>query len=158
MLDDFIELTSETNGQPDGGNNMPSFNHSYICAEILGQLYENKTVKALPELTLDIQNGLTPDISVYPREKVVPNFLKDFPKYPEMPLLAIEVISANQNIQTVLEKAEILVHHGVKTVWAIEPFTNTIFVTTASGVEKFSSQALSSEGIQVDFQKVFANH
>ena len=136
---------------------MSSFNHSYICAEILGQLYENKTVKALPELTLDIQKGLTPDISVYPREKIVPNFMKDYPKYPEMPLLAIEVISANQNIQTVLEKAELLVNHGVKTVWAIEPFTNTIFVTTASGVQKFPSQELTSEGIKIDFKKVFAD-
>jgi hypothetical protein len=54
-----------------------SFNHSYICAEILEQLVANKAIKALPELTLAIERGLTPDISIYPREKVTPNFLKD---------------------------------------------------------------------------------
>jgi Uma2 family endonuclease len=158
MLDELTELTNESSETSGEVNDMPSFNHSYICAEIMGQLYENKAVKALPELTLDIQNGLTPDISVYQRDKVVPNFLKDFSKYPEMPLLAIEVISANQNIQTVLEKAEMLVQHGIKTVWTIEPFTNTIFVTTTSGVKKFHNQAIESENIKVDFASIFASH
>ena len=134
---------------------MPSFNHSYICADILEQLYENKTIKALPELTLEIGKGLTPDISIYPKEKVAPNFLKDYLKYPEMPMLAIEVISATQNIQDLLEKAEVLIAHGIKTVWTIEPFTNTIFVTTGSGVKKFPSQEIESEGIRVDFKKIF---
>jgi Uma2 family endonuclease len=132
-----------------------SFNHSYICAEILEQLYANKAIKALPELTLAIERGLTPDISIYPREKVTPNFLKDYAKYPEMPLLAIEIISATQNIQDLLEKAETLIAHGIQTVWTIEPFTNTIFVTTASGVQKFPSQELESNGVKVDFKKIF---
>ncbi len=29
---------------------LPSFNHSYICAEIIEQISENKMFKALPEL------------------------------------------------------------------------------------------------------------
>lgn len=134
---------------------LSSFNHSYLCAEILAQLYDNKAIKALPELTLEIGKGLTPDISVYPSEKIAPNFLKDYLRYPEMPLLAIEVISATQNIQDLLEKAEVLIAHGIKTVWTIEPFTNTIFVTTGSGVKKFTGQAIESDGIKVDFQKIF---
>ncbi len=158
MLDELTEFTSETSETSGEVNDMPSFNHSYLCSEILGQLHENKAIKALPELTLDINKGLTPDISVYPREKVVPNFLKDFPKYPQMPLLEIEVISANQNIQDVLEKAELLVQHGIKAVWAVEPFTSTIFVTTPSGVQKFSSQEIESENIKVDFAKIFADN
>lgn len=151
MLAELEELETER----DEEREMPSFNHSYICAEILGQLYENKAIKALPELTLEIGKGMTPDISIYPREKVAPNFLKDYPKYPEMPVLAIEVISATQNIQDLLEKAEVLIAHGIKTVWTIEPFTNTIFVTTASGVEKFPSREIESDGIKVDFKKIF---
>ena len=47
---------------------IPSLNHSFICAEIAEQLFENKTTKALPELTLDIDKGITPDISIYPRD------------------------------------------------------------------------------------------
>jgi Uma2 family endonuclease len=72
-----------------------------------------------------------------------------------MPLLAIEVISASQNIQDLLEKSKLLVQHNVKAVWTIEPFTNTIFVTTPSGIQKFPSQLIESEGIQVDFKKIF---
>jgi Uma2 family endonuclease len=116
---------------------------------------ENPDIEPLPELTLDIGKGITPDISVYPKEKVAPNFLKDYAKYPEMPIIAIEVISASQNIQDLLDKSELLVAHNIKAVWTIEPFTNTIFVTTQDGVKKFPSQEIESEGIKVDFRKIF---
>ena len=134
---------------------MPSLNHSFICAEIIEQLLENKSVRALPELTLNIGNGITPDISVYPRDKIKPDFWKDVSRYPEMPILAIEVISASQNIQDLLDKSTMLAANGVKVVWTIEPFTNTIFVTTKDGIKKFTNQEIVSEGIKVDFQKIF---
>ena len=134
---------------------MPSFNHSYICNRLLQQLFTNDKIEALPELTLNIERGMTPDISIYPKEKVVPDFLNDFAKYPDMPILAIEIISASQNIQDLLDKSKVLVNHNVKAVWTIEPFTNTIFVTTPSGIQKFPSQTIESEGIKVDFQKIF---
>ena len=75
---------------------MPSFNHSIICADIAEQIYENKQMKALPELTVDIGNSITPDLSVYERDKIKPNFRRDVTRYGEMPILAIEVISASQ--------------------------------------------------------------
>jgi Uma2 family endonuclease len=139
----------------EGQEEMPSFNHSVICADIAEQIYENKRMKALPELTLDIGKGITPDLCVYERDKLKPNFWRDITRYPTMPILAIEVISASQNIQDLLIKAETLVAHGVKAVWTIEPFTNTIFVTTKNGEEKFTNQAVESEGIKVDFRKIF---
>ena len=134
---------------------MPSLNHSFICAEIAGQLYENKEIKALPELTLDIDKGITPDISIYPRGQIQPNFRRDITRFSEMPILAIEVISASQNIQDLLIKADTLIANGVKTVWTIEPFTQTIFVTTKDGEEKFTNREIESEGIKVDFAKIF---
>jgi Uma2 family endonuclease len=73
-----------------------------------------------------------------------------------MPILAIEVISASQNIQDLLIKADTLVANGVKTVWTIEPFTETIFVTTKDGEEKFTNQEIESENIKVDFRKIFS--
>jgi len=45
---------------------MPSLNHSYVCLQLLKQLIINDETIPLPELTLDIANGLTPDISVFP--------------------------------------------------------------------------------------------
>jgi Uma2 family endonuclease len=136
---------------------MPSLNHSIICLRIIRQLIENPNLEPLPELTLDIDKGITPDISVYPKEQIKPNFSRDITKFTEMPVLAIEVISASQNIQDLLIKADVLVEKGVKTVWTIEPFTNTIFVTTRDGEKKFTNQTIESEGIEVDFKKIF-NH
>ena len=150
MLDEMEVILTDTEERE-----MPSFNHSYICNRLLQQLFTNDRIEALPELTLNIEKGLTPDISVYPKENVTPDFLNDFAKYPDMPLLAIEVISASQNIQDLLEKSKVLVNHNIKAVWTIEPFTNTIFVTTPTGIQKFPSQVIENEGITVDFKKIF---
>ncbi len=151
----ILAEVEEITGEFPEEQKMPSFNHSYICNRILRQLFENPKIDALPELTLNIDKGITPDISVYPSEKIKADFLKDFPKYSEMPILAIEVISASQNIQDLLEKAEMLISNGIKSVWTVEPFTNTIFVTDSKGTKKAPSQIIESEQITVDFQKIF---
>ena len=151
MLAELEEIAIEQSGEKE----MPSLNHSFICAEIIEQLLDNKQIRALPELTLNLGQGITPDISVYERGKIKPDFWRDITRYPEMPILAIEIISASQNIQDLLEKSEMLVANGVKAVWTIEPFTNTIFVTTKDGIRKFTNQTVESEGITVDFQKIF---
>ena len=150
MLAELEETTIESEEKE-----MPSLNHSVICLRILRQLVENPNIEPLPELTLDIEKGITPDISIYPKEQIKPNFSRDITKFTEMPILAIEVISASQNIQDLLIKADMLIEKGVKTVWTIEPFTNTIFVTTKDGEKKFTSQIIESEGIKVDFTKIF---
>jgi Uma2 family endonuclease len=149
MLAELDEITVEEEKE------MPSLNHSVICLRIIRQLIENPNIEPLPELTLDIERGITPDISIYPKDQIQPNFRRDITKFTKMPLLAIEVISASQNIQDLLIKADALIKNGVKTVWTIEPFTNTIFVTTPNGEEKYTSQEIESEGIKVDFKKIF---
>jgi len=150
-VEEIEEITEEQIEEKE----MPSFNHSYICNRILRQLFENEAIDALPELTLDIERGITPDISIYPKEIVKPNFLRDFVRFPEMPIVAIEIISASQNIQDLLEKAELLVQNGVRAVWTIEPFSGSIFVTTKNSEEIFHNQEVESEGIKVDFKKIF---
>ena len=134
---------------------MPSLNHSYICLQILRQLLQNERVEPLPELTLDIANGLTPDISIFPKEQIHPNFFRDVPKFQQMPVLAIEVISASQTIEELLEKASQLIQAGVKVVWTIEPHSRSVFVTTPSEEKLFHDGVVENEEIQVDFAKVF---
>ena len=151
MLED-----NESAIQPEGDfEAMPSLNHSYICLQITRQLLLNDTIEPLPELTLDIANGLTPDISVFPKNQIHPNFFHDIIKFKESPLLAIEVISASQTIQEMLAKALLLVQGGVKTVWTIEPHSQSVFVTTATKEALFHREVVESEGIKVDFAKVF---
>ncbi|MDM8569119.1 Uma2 family endonuclease [Thiotrichales bacterium HSG1] len=134
---------------------MPSLNHSYICSRILRQLFENKSIEALTELTIDIENGLTPDISVYATKDIQPNFLRDITKMTQMPILAIEVISSSQNIQYILEKSEHMVKNGIKAIWTIEPYTKTIFITTEQGEEIIHNQTVTTNNIKVDFNAVF---
>lgn len=150
LSEELVEIEKEETEKE-----MPSFNHSYICTEILLHLSKNEHYKPLVELTLDVDNGLTPDISVFPKGKIKPNFFQDITKYPEMPTLAIEIISASQNIQDLLLKAKLLVRNGVKAVWTIEPFGNTIFITTKEGEQRFHNTEIESEGIKIDFRQIF---
>jgi Uma2 family endonuclease len=145
----------ETIEQVEEVEEMPSFNHSYICWKISQAVSSNEKFAPLPELTLNIGNGITPDISVYPIEQIKPNFWQDIIRFPEMPMLAIEVISASQNIQDLIEKSQVLIDSGTKAVWTVEPFTNTVFVTTKEGKKRIHNQVVESEGIKVDFRQIF---
>jgi Uma2 family endonuclease len=133
----------------------PSLNHSYICAQVMRQLLQDERFQPLPELTLDLGNGITPDISVFPKEKIRPDFFEDILKVQELPVLAIEVISSSQNIHAILEKSKLLVNSGVKTVWTIEPYGRSIFVMDRLGKKLFHEGKIVSEGITVDFSEVF---
>ena len=134
---------------------MPSLNHSYICAQVMRQLLQDDSIQPLPELTLDIDNGLTPDISIFKKEIIQPNFFEDVLKVKEMPVLAIEVISSSQNIQAILEKSKLLVNSGVRTFWTVEPYGRSIFVISSKGKQLFHEDVIESEGVKVDFKKVF---
>ncbi len=134
---------------------MPSLNHSYVCLQLIKQLIINEDIEPLPELTLDIGNGITPDISVFPKTKIKPHSFHDIPRFQEKPTLAIEVVSSSQTIQEMLQKATQLVAEGIKVVWTVEPYSRTVFVTTNKGEALFHDQLIESEGVKVDFSKVF---
>ena len=134
---------------------MPSLNHSYVCMQILRQLLADESILPMPELTLDIDKGVTPDISVFSISQVKPNFLRDIVKLQEALRLAIEILSPTQSIQELLEKASGLVKGGVRAVWTVEPYGRTVFVTTPDGDRIFHGQTLETDGIKVDFGKVF---
>ena len=95
------------------------------------------------------------DISIFPKEQIHPNFFRDVPKFQQMPVLAIEVISSSQTIEELLGKAAQLIQAGVKVVWTIEPHSRSVFVTTSSEEKLFHDGIVENEEIQVDFAKVF---
>jgi Uma2 family endonuclease len=151
-LDDSINLSQEFE---DNQIDMPSLNHSYMCLQIIKQLIVNDEIMPLPELTLDIANGLTPDISVFLKSKIKPNLFHDISKFPDKPILAIEVISSSQTIQEMLQKAKQMVNEGVKTVWSVEPYSQSVFITTNEDETLFHAETVNSDGIIVDFSKIF---
>ena len=134
---------------------MLSLNHSFLCLKPIQALLKNGSILPLPDLTLDIANGLTPDISVFLKHTIHPNFFQDVIRFPERPLLSIEVISSSQTIQEMLDKARLLVKEGVKTVWTVKPFTETVFVTTETAEIRFYREIVHSGDIEVDFSQVF---
>ncbi len=134
---------------------MPSLNHSYICLQILRQLLLNEEIEPLPELTLDIGNGLTPDICVFPKSVIQPSHFHDVPRFHERPTVAIEVVSSSQTIQEMLEKARQLVNAGVQVVWTVEPFSRSVFVTTKEEESVVHEALVEQHGAKVDFSKVF---
>ncbi len=109
----------------------------------------------MTELTLNIGNGLIPDICIYPANTIQPNFFRDVTKMTQLPIAALEVISANQNIQDVLEKAEQLVNAGIKTVWTIEPYTRTVFETKENQERILPNKIIELDNITIDVQKIF---
>ena len=150
MLNDFDVVVAERM------DDMPSLNHSYLCAQIMKQLLQNDEIQPLPELTLDIDKGLTPDISVFPKAKVQPNFFEDVLKLQQLPLLAIEVVSSSQSVQEILSKATLLLKAGIETVWVVEPYGRSIFVLTDKTKTLFHEEPVESSGIEVDFARVFS--
>jgi Uma2 family endonuclease len=138
-------------------NDMPSLNHSYLCTQIMRQLLQYPELLPMTELTLAIENGLTPDISIYPVKQIHPDFFNDITRYEELPLFAIEVVSSSQTIQTLLQKAQKLVEAGISQVLTLEPYSRTVFIT-----EKDKQNRLVHNGMveiegycQIDFGKVF---
>ena len=135
---------------------MPSLNHSYLCTQIIKQLLQLPEILPLAELTLNIDKGLTPDISIYPADKINPDFFNDVSKYDELPIVAIEIISASQNIQTVLQKAKQLTAAGVRSVLTLEPYSRTVFVTQENQENRLVHNAIVEvEGIAIDFKHIF---
>ena len=145
-----MQLTQQSEGE-----DMPSLYHSYVCAQMMRQLLRDERIQSLPELTLDIDNGLTPDISVFPKEQIHLDSFEDTLKVGQAPLLAIEIISSSQTIQAMLAKAKVLLNAGVKAVWTVEPYGRSIFVSTGQGEQLFHEEPIESEGIRVDFSQVF---
>ncbi|MCP4110537.1 MAG: Uma2 family endonuclease [Desulfobacteraceae bacterium] len=130
-----------------------SFNHSYICTKILKQLI-NTDFEPLVELTLDIEGGLTPDISVY-KETAKPDFLEDQVKYGIMPILAIEILSPSQNIPELVSKAKKMLEAGISWVWIVDTYARTVIVMGKESHDTVHKDVVDSGGIKVDFKEIF---
>jgi len=133
----------------------PSINHSYICTKIIEHLLKQEGIQPFVELTLDIDKGMTPDISVYRENSIRPDFLEDKTRCDIIPLLAIEILSPTQGIQELVDKAKILLAAGVSTVWIVDTYARTVIVVNNEKKETFHRELVDCEGIKVDFGEVF---
>ena len=135
-MNEFIEVI-ETD--EDEVREMPSRNHSFTQARITGLLSNDERFSPFVELSLDasqmdlsqfglkIKEEIIPDVCLYPNS-VGFNDDEDELKMPEMPLLAIEIISPKQAISDILAKFKAYFALGVKSCWLVVPPIKTVAV------------------------------
>ena len=133
----------------------PSLNHSYLCKKLILEIEQTAQWEAWPELTLNIESGLIPDIAVYPRDGLKPNFMEDAMKCDVLPQLIIEVASPSQSIHELMVKAGKFINAGIGAVWTIEPYGQIIYVSTQAGRKVKLAEMIESAGVTVDFSRIF---
>jgi Uma2 family endonuclease len=69
--------------------------------------------------------------------------------------LVIEIVSPSQSIYDLMFKANKFINTGIPMVWTIKPYGNLIYISTLQGRKVELAGTLESEGIIVDFVKIF---
>jgi Uma2 family endonuclease len=116
---------------------MGSLNHSYIQANLAWLLKNLKIYSVFTELSLNInqlelsdceslKNEAKPDVCIYPKMSI--DCSCDIIKMSEMPLLAIEILSPTQPVQTLLQKIDCYFKLGIKSCWLVYPSAATVVV------------------------------
>lgn len=136
-MNELIEVIESADEDDD--REMPSRNHSFTQARITGLLSNDERFSPFVELSLDasqmdlsqfglkIKEEIIPDVCLYPNS-VGFNDDEDELKMPEMPLLAIEIISPKQAISDILAKFKAYFALGVKSCWLVVPPIKTVAV------------------------------
>lgn len=131
-MNEVAELEMESELEDDEGRDMGSLNHSFVLTRLSAQLFKDEKFTVLVELTLDTsrtdltqfgleaRDELKPDICLYPKEGIYPNKSRDVSRMPEMPLLAIEVLSPRQGIEDIPAKFHAYFALGIKHAELVE--------------------------------------
>jgi Uma2 family endonuclease len=132
-----MELIVETETLPEAisdyekerGKPMPTLIHGAIQANLGFELqlnYRNK-FRFASEVTLDTKPlGSTPDLIAYPHQAL--DFKNDPSRREDAPLLAIEIQSASQSTNDMVEKLEPYFFFGIKSCWIVIPSLKAVLV------------------------------
>jgi len=141
------------------GKPMPSYNHSWIQSNLIGELLKNKDFRVHSELTLEIQGQrYTPDISLYPRSAPI-DLRHDIIRQTVPPLLVIEILSPEQGSHEVMQKVDAYFAHGVKSCWVVTPPAHALSIYVPDGPAKHFNAGTATDpvlGVSVDVDTVFS--
>jgi Uma2 family endonuclease len=126
---EMITEVSELEYELDRNKPMPSKNHALVQSNLTFELrlrYNNQY--SFPtEISLDIPiKGAVPDVAIYP--KMVFDSFNDESKMAQMPICAIEIISASQFESDMIKKAARYFEAGVQSYWLVDPVFKLIHV------------------------------
>ncbi|RZK19707.1 MAG: Uma2 family endonuclease [Hymenobacter sp.] len=123
--------TTRSGYELERGKPRPSFNHGFVQASLITKLNNRlrKTHTVTSETNLKLADQKTvPDLTVF--EKRQPNMQRDMLWVQGIPLTTSEILSPNQDLDTLLEKAELYLAAGVKSCWVVLPAVGTVAVFT----------------------------
>jgi Uma2 family endonuclease len=141
------------------GKPLPSYNHSWIQSNLVGEFLKNREFRVHSELTLEIKGQrYTPDLSIYSRSEPI-DLRHDIIRQTVPPLLVVEILSPEQGSFDVMQKLDVYFAHGVKSCWVVTPPAHTISIYTADGAAKHLTTGTATDpvlGISVDVDAVFS--
>ena len=130
---------------------MPSFKHSRVQTNLTVLLGNEERFETFVELSLDIgdidlsrfrikaKDELVPDICVYSESspQLDETVDDDLLKVPEMPDLAIEVLSPSQSVSFLVRKIKAFLALGVKSCWLVMPSVEVINIYSSNHKKTF---------------------
>lgn len=140
---------------------MPSLNHGYLqtkLAIVMGGRYLKKYT-LISELSLQMQTkpNAVPDMCIFPKMQI--DYLHDQTSVQEMPITAIEIVSASQSNDDILAKFERYFQAGVQSCWLVMPSFQAIAVYSAIGKYQFYTADATlidtATGIELPLAEVF---
>ncbi len=141
LLADYDLVNYDEEVAPEELAEMGSFNHSYLQTKLAVLLFTLEDYTALTELSLDVsrlndetlrtkyKDSIKPDVSLYSRRTL--DVTEDVLKMAEMPLLAIEILSPMQGVQSLIDEVHVYFALGVRSCWIVYPYNRSITVYTS---------------------------
>ena len=127
-----LEILSDYELEPHrrtGNKPMPTLLHGVIQANLTFELkthYHHQYLFA-SEVTLDTSpRASAPDLLAYPRREL--DFENDPPKRTDAPLLAVEIQSASQTVDEMVDKVVVYFAFGVRSCWIVQPRLRAVLV------------------------------
>ncbi len=128
--------------------NLGEFDHARlqgILLRLLGEMEETWNVYVSPELRVQVSKTRfrVPDVCVTDARQEI----EQIPRRP--PLLCVEVLSPEDRLPRVLERAKDFHRMGVATVWIFDPETRKVWVSGAEGAREWVSGQLTVPGTMI---------
>ena len=161
LVEDKTQLKQLSDYEIERNKPMPTLIHGAIQANLGFELKLNygKLYRVASEVLLDTKPlGSTPDLILYPFGEL--DFKNDPPRRTDAPLLAIEIQSASQSTDDMVDKLEPYFYFGIKSCWIVMPKLQGVFVYNSPfhyhffhGDDILKDDTLE---IEIDLKKVFS--
>lgn len=138
---------------------MPGATHAAIQSNLTAQFFPRSEWRVYGELDLRLNNRpLRPDLCLYPREPL--NLTRETFRRKDPPPLVVEILSAGQGTEDLMEKKDYYLSTGVQSVWVVLPAVRTITIFTPDGQQRiFADRGLVTDpatGVTADLVTVFS--